>query len=446
MGRSLLAFFTILCLIFICNVDVSGQVGNEQDARNEIRKRGIDEEELRKRLLEKGIDVENLQNLSSEEAIKIQSVIEETIAEMEAEVEEKKNRRAEGSSKETRDSIPGEEKEDPLETATQEGETSPDDYKEVEIFGQHIFRNRSIKVYKQSDDIKPPPDYVMGVGDEVIVQIWGRSRLDERYEINENGYIAPSRMPRIFLKGFTYRQLKNILRERFKKYYRFRNSEFDVAVNYSRSIEVNIFGEVYNYGGFTLPAINTAFNALVAAGGPTDIGSVRKILLRRGGTTKTIDVYKFIFDPSVASDYYLQNNDIIQVPAAGDIVEIKGQVRRPFKYELIKGEGIKDLVKYAGGFGERAVKKNIQVWRYEDDKQIVIDVPYASLNTSGRNFELTNGDIVWVDSITNVKESVVFINGEVFHPGEYERSPNMRLTELLKLGELRNRLGLTLRS
>jgi polysaccharide export outer membrane protein len=140
------------------------------------------------------------------------------------------------------------------------------------IWGQEIFRNQSLDVYKDADNIKPPDSYVLGVGDQITVTIWGQSQLNEIYEINTDGYITPTRMPRIFLKGATMNRAREILKNYFRKFYRFNPNEFQVSVNYSRTININIFGEVFQAGGYTLPAINTAFNALIATGWTDQFG------------------------------------------------------------------------------------------------------------------------------------------------------------------------------
>ena len=145
------------------------------------------------------------------------------------------------------------------------------------IFGQHIFRNKSIKLYRQSQDVKPPDSYVLGTGDIIAISIWGASQTADIFEINKSGFISPSAMPRIYLKGISLGKAKELLFQRYSQFYRFRKEEFEVSVNYSRTITVNIVGEVINFGSFTIPATNTAFNALVASGGPSDIGSVREI-------------------------------------------------------------------------------------------------------------------------------------------------------------------------
>ncbi|MDX1684402.1 MAG: SLBB domain-containing protein [Saprospiraceae bacterium] len=405
------------------------QTTKEEMARQELEKRGIDEEELRSRLIEKNINLDELKELSPQEALEAQQVIEETINEMEREDEEGIAQKQPAPL-----SLP-----QITDTTEKVGSTSEiqDTIKtsqvvDVAIYGQHIFKNQSLEVYTRSNDVKPPDSYVLGPGDEVIVAIWGLSRLDENLVINKSGYVTPYKMPRVFLQGFTFDQVRQILRDRYAQYYRFRKNEFEVTINYSRTIQVNIFGEVENYGGFTIPATNTAFNALVAAGGPNDIGSVRRITLRRNGEVRTIDVYAFMKDPGVAADFYLQNNDIIQVPVAQNVVEISGEVNRPFRYELLEEETVEDAITYAGGFTTEALTDRIRVLRYEGGMQRSIDVDYNISGIGGRDFTLKHGDKVVVLPIQVRDRNVVTITGEVTYPGEYAREQGMTLSDLIE--------------
>lgn len=405
--------------------------GLEVRAQQELDERGIDQEELRTRLLEKGVDLDRLSALSQQEALKAQRVIESTIQEMEAEKADTIPRR------DITPSVKSEKSFDtrPIKDTTKSVDTilkTPEvPFEEVEIYGQHIFRDQNLKVYDRSQDIKPPSSYVLGSGDEIIVSIWGLSRLDEKMTINDRGFVSPYKMPRVFLKGFTYQQAREILADRYAEYYRFRKNEFEVVINYTRSIEISIFGEVQNYGGFTLPATNTAFNALVAAGGPSDIGSVRRIKLRREDEVKIIDVYDYMNDPSIAASYYLRDNDIIQVPVAENVVVIDGEVNRPFKYELLEGETLEDVIRFAGGFSTSALTSRIRITRFEGKERVSIDVDYNLADSNGRFFELRHGDRIKVDRVDVEENNVIFVTGEVDYPGEYARNPGLMLSDLL---------------
>ncbi|HRI01940.1 MAG TPA: SLBB domain-containing protein [Saprospiraceae bacterium] len=451
--KSSVLSFLLLCFFQLMLGSIAyGQIEKqiEEKAFQELSKHNITEEELRSKLLEKGIDLDQLKNLEPAQAAGIQKEIESAIKEIEAEKTEKskqinskekeKKKPAEQPNK-AKQLPPSKNKKDaPLEEKV--GGIAKDSIIEegkiveqkipVEIWGQEIFRNQSLAVYRQANDIKPPESYILGVGDQVSVAIWGLSQLNEVYEINADGYIAPNRMPRIFLKGAPLSRAREILKNYFRRFYRFNSNEFQVAVNYSRTINVNIFGEVFQYGGFTLPAINTAFNALIAAGGPTNLGSVRKIKLIRNGKETIMDVYKFMADPTIQKDFYLENNDIIQVPVADRVVQIQGYVNRPFKYELIDGENLKKLIEYAGGLNTEAIQNVIQVNRIENDRRIIIDVPYADLLKRNGDFSLRKGDIVTVSGIKTKEEEYIYVKGEVRSETQYQFQSNSKLSELVR--------------
>lgn len=418
----------------------------ENAARNELQKKGITEEELRIHLAEKGIDMNALQNLSEEDALRMQDEIRNAIEEIEAKKTNKSLIKSTPSAMDNKSKrlvdIEKSNKYDQKQIPEKLGGSNTDSTKTKEgdvllikdsiaIWGQHIFRNKSLALYRQANDIKPPLSYVLGVGDQVTITIWGLSQLNETYELNEEGYIAPDRMPRIFLKGFTLGRAKSFLSNYFKRFYRFNANQFEVALNYSRTINVNIFGEVYQYGGFTLPAINTAFNALVAAGGPTNLGSVRRIKLIRKGVVSTLDVYKFMENPTLEKDFYMENNDIIQVPVAEKVVSIIGAVNRPFKYELLATEDLNHLISYAGGLKDNAIRKTIQIERIQNDKKLIIDVPYADIVSKGGDFILKKGDLITVFSIRTEVEEYVFVKGAVRTEASYQYKPGLKLSELV---------------
>lgn len=438
MAGNLSKYGLILCLVFsalTASFEASAQINNEELARQELQDRGIDEAELERRLRAKGIDLDNLMNLSAEEALEVQQEIELTIQEM---VREQATSRIKGKPNlqvptiTTKDTVP----ENKLDRTKVKDSVQTNVLKEIGIYGQHIFKNKSLEVYLQSNDIRPSGNYILGPGDELVVSIWGLSRKDEKLEISPSGYVTPFRMPRVFLKGFTFDQAKKILERSYAGYYRFRDNEFDVNINYSRNIQISIYGEVVNYGGFTLPATNTAFNALVAAGGPTKIGSVRKIKLRREGEkTKTLDVYAFMTDPSIAGDFYLQNNDIIQVPVAETIVEIVGEVNRPFKYELIEGETLQDAILYAGGVTSEALRNRMRLTRIEGDRKTTMEIDFTT--EAGRRFVPQNGDVIEVLSINVDEVNTVVVTGEVDYPGEYTREDGMTISNVISKAGLK---------
>ena len=226
---------------------------------------------------------------------------------------------------------------------------------------------------------------------------------------------------------------RKILLRSFQRNYVFQPSQFEITITYSRDIRINIVGEVANFGSFTLPATNTAFNALMAAGGPTDIGSVRNIrLIRSGEKSRQIDVYAYLLNPGIAQDFYLQENDFIHVEVAERVVAIEGAIKRPFKYELIKNEELIELLNYAGGVTENAFQDNIQIKRLENNKYILIDVNLKKIKATRGNFSLKNGDIISIKEVPKTSLQFVESSGAVRFSGQYAYTKGIRVSDLIE--------------
>ena len=269
-----------------------------------------------------------------------------------------------------------------------------------QIFGHSFFENNNIKFYDKANQLKAPDNYILGIGDEISVAIWGYSDFNGAFKIDEDGAVNPKLVGRIYLKGLTFKDAKGLIAGKFKNVYDLNNSQIDITLTYSRVITVNIVGEVNNPGAYTIPAINTAFNALVTVGGIRTIGSVRKIYIKRAGQIiKTLDVYEYLMNPDSKQDFFLENNDYIFVPTSGRIVKINGQVKRPQGYELVEKENLETLIKYAGGFDAGAYRKRIQIKRFLNSQETIMDINYDSLNLAKKDFELWDGDEVLVRKI-----------------------------------------------
>jgi protein involved in polysaccharide export with SLBB domain len=305
------------------------------------------------------------------------------------------------------------------------------------IFGQDVFRNGKLNLIKDKD-FRASDTYVLNTADKVTVSISGISLYNATLEVKKDGAIEPDRMPKIFVRGLSLGRAKKVIETSFSQFYRFRKEDFDVSVNAARVVTVNIVGEVFRPGSYTISGGNTAFNALVVAGGPTNIGSPRAIqLIRSNGEKKRLDVYEFLLDPSVVRDFSLSDNDYISVPVADRVITVQGAVRRPAKYELIRGENLMKLLSFAGGLSENAVQTTLQIKRFVDDREKIFDVNYRNLKENGGDFTLSNGDIVVVKTIPKAYENYANIIGAVNLPGDYQITEGMRVADVLKKAELR---------
>ncbi|MBK9736168.1 MAG: SLBB domain-containing protein [Saprospiraceae bacterium] len=312
-------------------------------------------------------------------------------------------------------------------------ESAKENIPPAQTYGQHIFRDKSLHLFRTAEDAKPAKTYILGPGDKVSISIWGPTQENFALEIEKEGYIQPSGLPRYYLAGLTVDAAEQLMASRLRNYYYFQKENFELAVTTARTINVNIVGEVFNNGTFNISAINTAFNALIAAGGPNDIGSVRKIqVLRPGKKPRNLDVYQYLQNPVISQDFYLAENDYINVPVAQRLVTISGAINRSFRYELIENENLTELIKFAGGLKVNALKSNFQVKRIENDTIRIIDLDYASLEKTGKNFSLINGDVVVIQEINEGIRNEVRISGSVENPGTYAMSNNERISDLLK--------------
>ncbi len=431
--------------------------------RSELDRKGITEDELKLKLLEKGVTVDNL---TPEKALQLKFLIEQAVHEIEVEKrnstvhssrpksieptslakplakeqkvepqlvldkeasKEEVRKLASKSSKDIAQKIKeGATVEEAVAESLQKV-TANASVRKHSVYGQELFKNKTLDVYRTTKDARPPDNYLLGTGDEISVIIFGASQGDFRYEINEEGYISPQGMGKIFLRGVPYGKAKEILKARFSRNFIFREDQFVMHLATARTVSVNIFGEVENPGTFSMSSINTAFNSLVAAGGPTEIGSIRNVKLIRAGKVKDLDVYAFMKNPNLQYEYYLQDNDILHIPVAEKLVTIEGAVLRPHVYELKSGESLKHLIDYAGGLSPFAYRKSVQVARVLGQKNIIQEIDLDS----DLGFELQNGDHVFIREITNPATNTVVVDGEVEFPGVFATQDLTDLASLL---------------
>lgn len=453
-----------LLLIFIIgfiSFSSHSQVLNETNARAEIEKRGYDADRFEQEMIKKGVNPKAIDTNNPVEMARAQKAAQEVMTMLDA--EKKANEKPATQATKDMSKTPAEEKrtvDEPTKVANQtkdiqkavkEGATIEEAVAEkiqetekvklpnAKTYGQHIFRDKSLKLFRTAEDAKPTKAYVLGPGDKVAVSIWGPTEENFALEIQKDGYIQPTKLPRVYLAGLTVSQAEELLYSKLRSFYYFTKENYELTVTTARTLNVNIVGEVFTNGTFNISAVNTAFNALIAAGGPNDIGSVRKIqLLRAGKKPVTIDVYKYLQNPVSSQEFYLAENDYLNVPVAQKIVNISGAVNRSFNYELIDNEQLKELINFAGGLKANALKGNIQIKRIENDSVRIIDVNYTELEKGGRNFTLFNGDSIKVFQINENIKNEVSISGAVENPGKYAMSNNERIADLLKKAVLQD--------
>ena len=317
---------------------------------------------------------------------------------------------------------------------TEETVAAPGEDLPVNIFGQQLFRGANLKIYERSLDAKAPDHYILGMGDELGVSVYGTAFFNEVYKVDSRGYIAINNVGNVAVRGLTFAEARNVIKGRMAPYFNLSSNTFAFNLAYSRTVTVNIVGEVINPGSYKLPAINTAFNALMAAGGPSDIGTLRDIKVIRGGkVVKTLDVYAFLLNPVADNDYYLQENDYISVGTHHHFVTIAGAVKRPMRYELLPGESLAQAIQFAGGFASNAYTDAIQIQRQAAEEQILMDVASDQMGMA-----MNALDIVRVKTKNNELKQVVSIYGGVQQPGNFRFEAGITLRSLIeKAGGIR---------
>ena len=282
------------------------------------------------------------------------------------------------------------------------------------VFGRDIFNKRML-TFEPTMNIATPANYVVGPGDHVNIEIYGASQKSESLEVSPDGIITISGFGPIHIAGLTVANANAKIKEQLGQ--RYKSSNILVTVGQTRTIMVNVMGEVTAPGTYTLSAFSTVFHAIYMAGGVTGVGTLRNIKVYRGGRQLTVvDVYDYILNGKLAGNVRLEDNDVIVVGPYDCLVDITGLVKRPMAYEMRKGESLATLLKYAGGFSAKAYKKGIQVNRVSGEQYSAFNVPEFDLSS----FKLMDGDSVTVDSILERYANTVQIKGAVFHPGMYD--------------------------
>lgn len=308
-------------------------------------------------------------------------------------------------------------------------------YPKEAIYGQQFFRDSKIKLFQKTNEILPSDNYILGPGDIVQLEVWGYANYSQTMAINDQGYIQISKVLKLYVQGLTLEQARAMIGNRLRSITNLNTSSYSVNVTRSRVISINIIGEVFRPGTYTIPAINSAFNGLASMGGPTNIGSVRNIYVKRNGKiVDSLDVYNFIADQNKSKEVFLQNNDYLIVKPAEYVVEIGGAVQRPAVYEIKKGEKLSDLFRFAAGLKSNAYLKDVLVTRIiKGYKYERFSVNFDSLQKAGKDYALQNGDVIQIKNITDDDNFLVQVSGAVNIPGQYKIRKGDRISDLLRL-------------
>ena len=283
-----------------------------------------------------------------------------------------------------------------------------------QVFGRNIFNAKNL-TFQPSTNIATPANYTIGPADMVTINIWGASQQTIEAEVSSDGYIVIEGVGPVKLAGLTVERAKNVLRNKLSQHYS--DCSFDLSLSETRSIQVQVMGEVKVPGTYTLSSLSTAFNALYMAGGISKIGTLRDIRVYRSGKNiSSIDVYDYILNGNSRGDIRLEDNDVIVVGAYNCLVQIKGNVKRPMWYEMKKSETVKDLLTYAGSFTGNAYTKNVRLTRKSGDEYSIHTIDEFQMGS----FSMADEDMVEVDSIRARFSNKVEVRGAAKHPGLFE--------------------------
>lgn len=289
------------------------------------------------------------------------------------------------------------------------------------VFGRNIFNTRNL-TFEPSVNLATPPNYRLGPGDEVIIDIWGTSQNTIRQQISPDGTINIEKIGPVNLSGMTVSEANEYLKRVLGKTYSGLDAldgtlEIRLTLGNARTIQINVMGEVIQPGTYALSSFSTVFHALYRAGGVNEIGSLRNVQVTRNGkTVAKVDVYDFIMKGKTQDDIRLQEGDVIIVPAYEALVQISGNVKRPMKFEMKKNETLATLINYAGGFSADAYTRSLRVVRQNGEEyeiNTVKEIDYSA-------YPMRNGDVVTAEAILNRFTNKLEVRGAVYRPGIYQ--------------------------
>ncbi|MBI5643611.1 MAG: SLBB domain-containing protein [Deltaproteobacteria bacterium] len=294
-------------------------------------------------------------------------------------------------------------------------------------FGYDLFSDVSMSPIQ---DLPMAQDYIIGPGDEINVLLWGRLSAQYSLTVSRDGTMLFPNIGPLYVAGMTFEEMKKSVTKRARGIV---GAEINITMGKLRSIQVFVLGEVKTPGAYTVNAMSTLTNALMASGGPTEIGTLRAVELKRANKTIVkMDFYDLLLNGDKSRDFRLQNGDVIFVPTTGALVGVAGNVKRPAVYEIMEGTDLESVLGLAGGIIPTAYTQRIQVERVDrNEKRILVDVN-ATDSATIKNFKLRDADLVKVFSIVDKDVNVILLNGNVKRPGRYELKSGMRLKDLIK--------------
>ncbi|UFS69269.1 SLBB domain-containing protein [Geomonas sp. RF6] len=294
-------------------------------------------------------------------------------------------------------------------------------------FGYDFFKNSGET--SSSDNLPVVPDYLIGPGDALRVDIWGALQGRHELVVNRDGVITIPKIGAVKVWGLTYEQARGVIEKAISRYYR--NFDLNLTMGKLRTMQVYVVGEVQAPGVYTINSLSTAISALAAAGGPSKNGSLRSIRLVRGGSTvQELDLYDMFVSGDKTKDLRLQSGDTLFVPVIGPVAAVAGEARRPAIYELKGKTSVAEILKMAGGTTAAADSSRVQVERLSGNSRVILDYSGKSEQELS-SLPVQDRDMVKVFPVFEAARGVVTLTGNVQHPGQYQYRPGMRLKDLI---------------
>lgn len=307
----------------------------------------------------------------------------------------------------------------------------------LEHFGANIFRNGTGNLDSLPMDLPAGPDYVLGPGDGVNVDIWGGVAQRLQRVVDRSGRLALPEVGSIEVSGRTLGDVQRVVQAALRT--QFHEVEADVSLSRIRSVRVYVVGEVENPGAYDISSLSTPLNALYAAGGPTSRGSLRHLRLYRGkDLIQEVDAYDLLLHGVHNSIARIQSGDTLQVPPMGAEVTIEGMVMHPAVYELGSEKTLAEALQLAGGVLPSGTYRHIQVERviaHQSHTMLQLDMPEGndqqSVNKALDDFMIQDGDKIRISPILPYSEKTIYLDGHVFRPGKYAYHEGMKLTDVI---------------
>lgn len=301
-----------------------------------------------------------------------------------------------------------------------------------EFFGGEFFSSNNL-IEKNTGFTSAPENYILGIGDEISVNIWGYTEYSNSFKIEADGSIFAQNVGKVFLKGLTYKQARRVIRSHFGKVYNLAQSEIQINLVFSNSIRVTVIGAVAKPKTYYIPAINPVFN-IVSLAGLNEYSNIREIeIIRNGKVIRTIDFYDYLIGSRSFESNYLQDNDFIRIPFSTRRVTVKGEVKRPAKFELKEGEGLKELLEFSGGLTNKAFTKVAHLNRYDGVEYVIRDFDLDSLLSGKVVIDFKDKDAIGFSTLRSTLRNYVVAEGMLQINGRYDLKRGMTAKDLIEL-------------